>query len=485
MLLPLLACDLGGPVSGTWTLAIGAPASDCPPDEVPVAPAEARIHLDRTHPYVTVAPVGEDCAVEQGAFACELSAFDLDADYGDGGLDAVVRVDLGISGTWASEAPLAGELAWEVTCEGADCERIDAPTPCATTWTFAGERTPDEYAAPPCETEDAHVASMGALGAAPWDPVRLDFEGDVGRARLTVLADGAAIALEPYVLDGLLSAGAGLHAPAEEHPGAEMLGAGVWTLPVETGWSADLCPVAPVWQAGWVGWEVGWYGREVAFAPDLALGRWELAPEAVFVGDNGDIGSILASYAAGLRLEVLAVDGDDAEIRLVAPVWGGGGECVLLHDAATLSSTGELTWARDRIEAATDPAPLVLHAPRLRLGFDAGGADAAGGEFSSTVDVRATEGTDGDACALAVSLGASCEPCPDDGHVSCLDFVGLAWTAEKSDAPVGEDLPLCGADFTSAEIPEVDCGDWDGSLCAGGAMVVFAPLLRRRRAVAR
>lgn len=144
-----------------------------------------------------------------------------------------------------------------------------------------------------------------------------------------------------------------------------------------------------------------------------------------------------------------------------------------------------MSWSRERIEARTDPAPLVLYDPRFRIGFDADREYAAGGEVSAVVDVRATEGTNADMCALGPSFGASCYACPDDGYPSCLALAGFRWTAWPTDEGIDDTLPLCGADFTdTGAFPsysfDLDCGE--GWPCIGASVLLVAPLVRRRRA---
>jgi hypothetical protein len=79
-------------------------------------------------------------------------------------------------------------------------------------------------------------------------------------------------------------------------------------------------------------------------------------------------------------------------------------------------------------------------------------------------------------------FGAACEPCADDGYPACLALAGLAWTGARTDEPTGAELPLCGADFTQAEVPEIELGcDFTGLTCAGGWAFLLVPFARRRR----
>lgn len=324
------------------------------------------------------------------------------------------------------------------------------------------------------------LAALGAAGPAPWDPVVASVS-DRATGVLPAVFDAAGpVALSPLIVPDYVSAEAGLFHYDVEPVDVSMDALGAWVVPGGDLWQA--VPAPPQFLPTTASWEVGHHGRGDSFDP---VGRWLVTPGLTLFGGTMDAGSVVGSYLPGVHLEVLDAAEGVATFRLIATVYGTTDECVLLEDRATLSETGELTWAMDRIEAVTEPAPLVLYSPRFRIGFDE--VSAAGGEVSTIADVRATAGTNADVCSFAGSFGANCIPCADDGNASCLAIAGYGWTAARVDEPIDEDLPVCGADFTdTGTFPDwsfdIDCGDWSGSLCAGVGLLLLAPFARRRAA---
>ncbi len=340
-----------------------------------------------------------------------------------------------------------------------------------------------------CELGGEPLAEIVAVEGfeAPWDPVHIEVElahddGTVIAGPIPVFSDSVAWPLEPLLDPPYVTEQSGLYRFTEEPRLAEMASAGLWATPEEQQLGLDGLSCAAPTPADWVAhqakWTVGDYGRADDFDPNSIVGSWEIRPQLVLAGGDPAVQGAASSYL-DLSLEVLDVSDGRVEFRLVSHEYG---DCVLLDDVGALSSTGEFTWSEERLEAATEPAPLVLYAPRIRLGFN-GGDEAAGGEVSAIVDVRASEGGDEDVCEWMDMLGVACEPCADDGHPSCLPLAGYAWTAQRVDAAVGEELPLCGFDFSdTGEVPDFDydCG-WDGTLCAFASFISVAPLLRKRR----
>lgn len=342
-------------------------------------------------------------------------------------------------------------------------------TACATSELPLTTQTPDP----------AVLAEFGPVGAAPWDPFWVEASPEeVGQ--LAVFDEGGPVAMTPLVVPDYVSADAGLYRYEQEPVDVSMDALGAWVAPAGDLWQ-DV-PTPPQFVPAAVSWEVGHHGRGASFDP---VGRWAITPGLVLGGGRTTLSAVIASSIPALHLEVLDAADGVATFRLVSVIYGSTDECVLLEDRAALSETGELTWSMDRIEAITEPAPLVLYAPRLRIGFDE--ETAAGGEVSTIADVRATAGTNADVCALSSSFGAECQPCADDGNPSCLALAGYGWTATRVDEPIDEALPICGADFTdTGTFPDwsfdIDCGDWSGTLCAGVSLLFLAPLARRRQA---
>lgn len=159
--------------------------------------------------------------------------------------------------------------------------------------------------------------------------------------------------------------------------------------------------------------------------------------------------------------------------------------CTVLEDTASLDAGGQLSWSRDRIDAATEPEPLVLYAPSFSIGFAEDGSIAAGGRLRALVDLRVAEPSV-DVCTVAAGFGGACIPCPDDGAAECLDVAGLGWVLEPVGATTGSPLPWCGVDFTEQGDYDfnldIDC-ETSGSFCALSTLGFCAPLalVRRRR----
>lgn len=290
--------------------------------------------------------------------------------------------------------------------------------------------------------------------------------------------------MEPVVIEGTVDAAAGLHRVVSA-PGARTLStAGSWLVPDAPGWDHESCTrlVSPRTLDD-TEWTVGTHGTDTAFVADSIVGAWDISPgELLYAGGIAELGPVALLYLPALRLEVLSVAGEVAELRLVSQIYGEEGECVVLRDAASLSATGELSWSQDVLSIPTDSDPLVLYAPTFRIGFDSLGA-AAGGEVSTIIDLRATSNSDFYVCDLVVQWGGACVACPD-GNPSCLGLAGFAWTATRSAEPAGTELPTCGADFSDTGVMpdfDLDCGDSGGTLCAGTWLVFLAPMLRRRR----
>jgi hypothetical protein len=240
----------------------------------------------------------------------------------------------------------------------------------------------------------------------------------------------------------------------------------------------------PTWYdaGGEVVGHYGAWGRDSGFVAEDIVGRWAITVGDLYVSTDAEawsIKSIVEAYAT-FTLEVLEAGDGTADIRILADT--SDGACVVLDDTADLSATGELTWSKERVDVPTEPDPLILYAPTFRLGFDADATEARGGELSVVIDARATSGTDFDLCDAAGVVGGSCVEC-EDGEDVCLGLAGFRWTATRTEGEPGEDLPLCGADFSDTgvvpEFPEVTC-EPSGSFCVVAWMVPLVPLLRRR-----
>jgi hypothetical protein len=485
LLFVLLACSRS---ASDFEVSFASPVTTCPAGEVPYVPSSSDVRLWRSDGgedgYGTtgtfgVAPFGV-CENAAGGFRCALAGLDARDDLTDAGVDAVVTQDLSFEGRWRdggvfADDTLEGTLGWAVRCEGSDCDALEGamPTPCDTRWSWSATPTFRYDIRTSCERGDVY-ADVGAYayGPAPWDPYA------VSDQRPVLVDEDGLLPLVPYVTD-VVSAEAGLFAVTPEQPGGRITSLGGWGPGDAAGWDRELCPQMRTFEPSDESWTIGEHGRVEGFVPERALGAWSL-DDGVALG----FGDLLPGFVYGLRLEVLSVADGRAAFRIVAPYFDGDGECVVLADHGDLSSTGELTWSTDaRIVVPAEPAPLVVYHPRIRIGFDADGTSAAGGEAGALVDVRATDGMDLDVCELSANFGAPCVPCPDDGEPWCLTLAALAYQGDPApDVEVGAPLPLCGADFT-AEVPEIDldCGGWDGTLCVGASVIVVAPLRRLRR----
>jgi len=318
-------------------------------------------------------------------------------------------------------------------------------------------------------------------GGAPWDPLWTDplvaDRGEPSGVLVPVIGGVHAWAVEPFLDPPLVTESSHLYRLVEEPVDTTLVAVGAWAGPPEPIFEIDeddcAGPEPPRWYPMGDRWDVRHYGRAQDFDPESAVGRWDLTPNLVLVGGDDGYTALIDQYLS-LSLEILSVAEGKAEFRVISH---DDGSCVVLHDQGTLSATGEFTWSKVRIDAETEPAPLVIYDPSLRLGFD-GSEFAAGGEGSAIVDVRASEGGEFDVCRQFADL---CGPCADDSHESCLPLAAFSWTAVRVADATGRDLPSCGFDFAdTGVVPDFDCG-WDGTLCAFASFIGVAPLLRKRR----
>ncbi|MFN7145700.1 MAG: hypothetical protein ACK4YP_18130, partial [Myxococcota bacterium] len=346
LLFLLAACAPERP--GVYAVTYGAPAGVCAtmPTITP-----GRLRLEPYDDTVVVHPFGELCPRVGEGFACELEA--LDSRFVWPGLDAEVVVDVDLDGAWARPAEAGGRVTWSVTCAGTDCAAVAdrSPAPCEAAWDWTGTlaaygRTND------CDAPAADATvDVASLGAAPWDPVYL--RADAGVIPVVTAGDAPA-RWTPLLVDRLVDEQAAFHLATPELPGEALRLPGYWQTADASAWDvdADTCdfPTVPRWveRDTTLRW-VGTHGREPGFTADTVLGAWEIDPGHLLANGHGHAGGV-TSLLTGLRLEVLAAGDGEAEIRLVTPMYADDGECVLLHDRAALSATGELTWAKDRIE---------------------------------------------------------------------------------------------------------------------------------------
>lgn len=318
-----------------------------------------------------------------------------------------------------------------------------------------------EEAPTSCSLDEPVGVEVRVAGAAPWDPYLATVTDDPEAWTATPVVAGAdgLLTLPPLEIADIVPATVGLRRPDPERPTGEYVTVGGWATPIgdqlQPSRADDACPElrGPTWTSQGALTVVEPFGRAATFDPTtLVQSHHLISPGFAFVGASSALGALVGSVGP-LHLEITDVADGVATFRLVAQVYGRTDECVVLRDHASLSATGELTWARDRIDAETDPAPLTLHSPSIRLGFL--GDRAAGGEVMAIADVRATVGTDLDLCDLSGSFGAPCQPCPDDRDATCLAVSGF-----------GRNL-----DFTCES---------DG-LCAGSALALVLHLAWRRR----
>lgn len=342
----------------------------------------------------------------------------------------------------------------------------------------------------PCEPLGAPSAEISVAGAAPWDPYTATMSDDADLWAAMPVAAGAdgLLTLEPLEIPDILPIEAGVYRTSPERGSGDYVTVGGWATPtaesVATSTNGDECPTlrAPTWTEQGDLTIVEPFGRDPTFdATTLVQSRHLLTPALAFAGASPALGDFVGGVGP-LHLEILDTADGNATFRLIAQVYGTTDECVLLQDTAQLSATGEFTWARDRIDAETEPAPLTLYSPSIRLGFL--GDRAAGGEVMTLADVRATAGTDTDLCDFATLFGTECQPCPDDGNPSCLPVSGFGWTAARVDEPIDLELQWCGVDFSDPDsIPEWNFDftcETDG-LCAASALGLALPFVWRRR----
>ncbi len=328
-------------------------------------------------------------------------------------------------------------------------------------------------------------------GQAPWDPVTLDSSEATIPEPLVLDATGAAVPMRALDWEANIYA----WVPVTD------LAAGTYTLAgadgEDLGFAEDF--------------EVLPYGKDPAFSADLVLGAtyqldpariWGAVPEGMI---DAGIETLAADYE--LYLQLLSVDGEEATFQIVTRVIDTGTACVMLRDQATLSATGELSWARSTMEVETEAGTIYIESAALHLGWLGDGSAIGGFEGAVKLDTRviSTWVTEDDAtdfvCFLGDALdGEVCTDCIGDGVKSCLDVRVHAGLLTRVETALGEDLPLCGLDLEEDAVgdlpslscdvsefefdPELDCSCATGASRAAAlplALSMLAALAGRRR----
>ncbi len=310
----------------------------------------------------------------------------------------------------------------------------------------------NELDEPACEV-DWDVGSLDA-GRTAWDGLRLRIDADGhgchyepndGIEPWVVDSSGAIVPLEPvgtcprwqpaggfepgdYSFEGLIH----VEMPAHLEPGGVPMGARPFT--------------------------VEHWGRDPSFEPAVIEGRsYRIESTTLPSCSSAFMAEFWPDYTEGsLHLEIHSVDEHSAEFRLVRePEEDGQADaCGLMGGTATISATGELSWALDEVAVESDP-PLEIRDLFFRAGFDGEGQEVHGIETRAIIDMRGLEAMDEldswqDACNLTASFGWPCEACEDEVN-ACLPFDLFEGQAELEDRALDAKLPPC---FVSPDIPD-------------------------------
>lgn len=336
---------------------------------------------------------------------------------------------------------------------------------------------PEPIEEPEVEEPDVSWAADLEEVMAPWDPL---FFWRSGRDRVRVA---------PVVLD----------ADGQQRrlvPVADATGVYAWRPepPLEPGSFVARAPGEPDIV---VPFEVGPYGVADDFDGDAILGvPWEVSfsDSVDMVGPTDLLLSVLPPL--WLVVDELGPPGRDGSrsASFHAVTDGDGGVCRFLQEEGTLSPEGLLTWEKERIEAQTSGAPILVQDLELRVGWDPEASEAAGVEFRATVETASIESQIAEPpeiCGLLLSIGVPCWDCAGLGD-TCAEtwFHRGRLVADPDVAWAATDVAPCPFDVGAAN-GAYSC-DLSGlenlSLCNGlvlpfvGTGLFFA---RRRRARSR
>ena len=493
----LLACNADDRAE-RFDVVFAAPESDCAEEAVPEAREVYDVRFRQSDGEFSAAGIDDRCVGSGDAFTCDLDEWSGALDYAPFGVDAFVTQNLALYGTWPTGGVPSGSLMWETACEGTNCDQIrgSAPPLCTTLWTWKAD---DEYNRLEYRDDGDGIPSpdgIHGVGSAAWSPFNAFWSPDYSFYPVVTDEHGFA-PLQPFLVPGFVDAEAHLLQTVGEPSGSVRTIRGGWIVANSPVWEPDSRDrsIGSVWAtaeslmaSSGGSWGMTGHGRDPEFVATDAVGRWDLSLDLSLANGHQNV-SLFSSYLGPLYLEILAVAVGRAEFRLLGTSGGTDDECVVLHDEGSLSETGELTWSRDKIVVPTSDGPVPVNNASLRIGFmhgegDIASDDAQGGEAFANVDFRELAGTDHDVCDLAPSFGVSCIPCDSDANSSCIALATFAG-AERSEDPIGADLPLCGTDFSDTGVvtnPFDSCGgSGGGALCANVFFFLTVPAFLRAR----
>lgn len=133
------------PLTGNYDIVVGSVEGDCSDIFDQIAPPEGLqgVIIDVGAGTMTLAgDPDEVCDLdEEFNFDCEFADSDDEVDYGPEA-DAVVSMDLNMTGAWSANDAFEGATEVELTCAGADCDPLveGGMADCSILWEFTAER---------------------------------------------------------------------------------------------------------------------------------------------------------------------------------------------------------------------------------------------------------------------------------------------------------------------------------------------------------
>jgi hypothetical protein len=139
----LLGC--AAPLSSNYDIVVTATESDCAEEFDTLDPPEGLqgVLIDTSAGTMTLAgDPDEVCDLDDAFdFLCPFEQADTDVDYRPQ-QDAVVTIDLTMSGSWTGNTAFVGVTSVDLTCAGADCDAIveAGAADCSIDFPFTAER---------------------------------------------------------------------------------------------------------------------------------------------------------------------------------------------------------------------------------------------------------------------------------------------------------------------------------------------------------
>lgn len=139
MILLFVACVV--PLSGNYLFSVVSETSDCPDSyESSGDPSGTQTVTVEEDEVILAGEPDEHCKRDGLQFSCSFSEVDSTIDYSDRGMNAAVTIDAEMEGEWLASDTLEGTMSVATSCEGADCDTLEAAgaPSCTMSWEFSG-----------------------------------------------------------------------------------------------------------------------------------------------------------------------------------------------------------------------------------------------------------------------------------------------------------------------------------------------------------